>query len=67
MYLFIYLFSFYFFKKIIVFLIFSIMKITALPCPAPVCQIDCPYPCPCRPALPLPHVPKQIDPSFLET
>jgi len=42
----------------------------ALPCP--ICQTDrLPLPCPARPfqcpALPLPHVPKQTDPSFFET
>jgi len=52
----------------------SVTENNALPCPAPACQTDIlplPLPCPGRPfqcpALPLPHVPKQTGPSFLET
>jgi len=43
---------------------YAIEKSTG-PCP---CLSDrLPLPCPGHPALPLPHVPKQTDPSFLET
>jgi len=55
----------------------SVTENSALPypAPAPVCQTDKqtahalpwpPFSVP-YPALPLPHVPKQTDPSFLET
>jgi hypothetical protein len=68
MYLFIYLFSFFFQKDSSFFnMFYNENNCPALPCPG---RPGKPLPLFVRqtaPALPLPHVPKQTDPSFLET